>query len=116
MIEKGEFREDLLYRLNLIALHCRHCGSGARTSCARPTFLQNIGNVSPQQFGDRRRRDEMAARLQLARNIRELKHLIERTVLMSNKDILEIEDFTLPANAAGRRRQNFCRGRQHDVG
>jgi DNA-binding NtrC family response regulator len=98
MIEKGEFREDLLYRLNLIAIHLPALRERREDiPLLARHFLQNIGNVY--------RRNNLAISEAAIRwlqsfnwpgNIRQLKHLIERTVLMSNKDILEIEDFSLP--------------------
>ena len=32
-VKAGRFREDLLYRLNVVEVRCRRCASGARTSC-----------------------------------------------------------------------------------
>lgn len=98
MIEKGEFREDLLYRLNLIAIHLPALRERREdVPLLAQHFLQNIGNVY--------RRNHLAISAAAMRwlqsfnwpgNIRQLKHLIERTVLMSSKDTLEIEDFSLP--------------------
>ncbi len=98
MIEKGEFREDLLYRLNLIAIHLPALRERREDiPLLAQHFLQNIGNVY--------RRNNLAISEAAMRwlqgfnwpgNIRQLKHLIERTVLMSNKDVLAIEDFSLP--------------------
>ncbi|MGH7452374.1 MAG: sigma-54-dependent transcriptional regulator [bacterium] len=99
MIEKGAFREDLLYRLNLIALHIHPLRERRGDLPLLAThFLQNIGNVY-------RRHNLVISEAAMKwlqgfnwlGNIRQLKHLIERTVLMSSKDILEIEDFSLPA-------------------
>ncbi|MGH7598542.1 MAG: sigma 54-interacting transcriptional regulator, partial [bacterium] len=99
MIEKGEFREDLLYRLNLIALHLLPLRERREDiPLLAQHFLKNIGNVY--------RRNNLTISEAAMKwlqdfnwpgNIRQLKHLIEGTVLMSNKDILEIEDFYLPA-------------------
>ncbi|MCI0694292.1 sigma-54 dependent transcriptional regulator [candidate division KSB1 bacterium] len=98
MIERGDFREDLLYRLNLIAIHLPALRERREdVPLLARHFLQNIGNVY--------RRNNLAISAAAMRwlqsfnwpgNVRQLKHLIERTVLMSNKDVLEIEDFSLP--------------------
>jgi len=97
MIEKGEFREDLLYRLNLIAIHLPSLRERFEdTSVLAQHFLQNIGNVY--------RRNDLAisdAAMKWLQgfnwpgNIRQLKQVIERTVLMSNKVTLEVDDFAL---------------------
>lgn len=97
LIEKGLFREDLLYRLNLIAVHL----PALRDRCEdipllAEHFLQGLAKVY--------RRPALALNaaarkwLQTAPwpgNVRQLKHVIERTVLMSSKEILEVEDFEL---------------------
>jgi len=97
MIEKGDFREDLLYRLNLIAIHLPPLRERREDiPLLASHFLQNIGNVY--------RRNDLAISAVAMKwlqsfnwpgNIRQLKQLIERTVLMSAKDILEIQDFSL---------------------
>jgi DNA-binding NtrC family response regulator len=35
-------------------------------------------------------------------NVRELKHLIERTVLMTDADVIEVDDFALPSDVVSR--------------
>jgi DNA-binding NtrC family response regulator len=97
MIEKGEFREDLLYRLNLIAIHLPPLRERREdVPLLADQFVQNIGKVY--------RRNNLAINetalkwlqgLNWPGNIRQLKQLVERTVLMSNKDIFGVEDFSL---------------------
>jgi two-component system NtrC family response regulator len=98
MVEHSRFREDLLYRLNLIAVHLPPLRERrADIPALACHFLRSIGRVY-------RRNDlsisESALRwlagLSWAGNIRQLKQLIERTLLVSSKDVLEIDDFTLP--------------------
>ncbi|MCP4723394.1 MAG: sigma-54-dependent Fis family transcriptional regulator [bacterium] len=95
MVGKGEFREDLLYRLNLIALHIPPLRE--RPGDIPPLaiyFLQNIGKVY-------RRHDlsisdpalDWLTKQSYPGNIRQLRQLIERTVLLTNNNTLEIEDF-----------------------
>ena len=97
MVEAGEFREDLLYRLNLIAIHLpslrERSGDVPRLA---DRFVRSAGAVY-------RRNDlaiDPAARewlktLPWPGNIRQLKQLVERTVLMSTRNLLEVEDFIL---------------------
>jgi len=99
MIQQGAFREDLLYRLNLIALHLPPLRERrGDIPLLANHFLQSIAAIY------RRNNlliDDNAMRwlqsLPFPGNIRQLKQLIERTVLMTNKDQLDIEDFTLAA-------------------
>lgn len=98
MVEGGEFREDLLYRLNLISLHIpplreRREDIPILASC----FLDHIAGIY-------RRNDltisagamEWLKQLPWHGNVRELKHAIERAVLMSSGNVLDIENFRTP--------------------
>ncbi len=97
MVAQGQFREDLLYRLNLIAVHLPPLRE-------RPTdiallagyFLENIKSAYGR--GALTISDAALNWLQSLNwpgNIRQLKQLIERAILVSGKDILEVEDFLL---------------------
>lgn len=95
MVEQGAFREDLLYRINLINIHlpplrerpddipliAEHVLRHARDAYGRPGI-----QISDSAF----------AWLQAQPwpgNIRQLKHLIERAVLVTPRRVLEAEDF-----------------------
>jgi transcriptional regulator with PAS, ATPase and Fis domain len=100
MVSRGEFREDLLYRINLIAIHLpplRERPVDIPILAAR--FLQALGHVY--------RREQLslspAARRWLQTqawpgNVRQLRQWIERAVLVSGRDTLEIDDFTATAD------------------
>ncbi len=95
MVAKGAFREDLLYRINLITVHLPSLRE-------RPNdipllvefFVDNLRKiyhrprlqVSPGAL-------KWLKQLNLPGNIRQLKNLVERTVLVSYNDLLEIADF-----------------------
>ncbi|MFN0087285.1 MAG: sigma-54-dependent transcriptional regulator [Blastocatellia bacterium] len=97
MVAANEFREDLLYRLNLIAIHLpglRERASDIPLIAGR--FLETLSRVY--------RRPGISvspAALRWLRNqpwpgnIRQLRHTIERSVLISERDNLEIDDFAL---------------------
>jgi DNA-binding NtrC family response regulator len=96
MVADGEFREDLFYRINLIAitipplrdrpgdipLLVNHFVEKLRKTYKRPSL--RISNPAI----------EWMKRLSWPGNIRELKNLVERVILVSNKDVIELEDFT----------------------
>jgi DNA-binding NtrC family response regulator len=94
MIERGDFREDLLYRLNLIAVRIPPLRD-------RPMDIRILVNHFLQSIGKVYRRPEISitdAGTQLLQqlpwpgNIRELRQLIERVVLLSGKDLLDVAD------------------------
>jgi DNA-binding NtrC family response regulator len=96
LVTAGDFREDLYYRINLItvkipALRERpddipllvdHFLSNLKTTYKRSELRITRGAL------------EWLKDLPWPGNIRELKNLIERSVLVTNKDILDIDDFT----------------------
>ena len=111
MVSKGEFREDLLYRLNLISVNLPPLRerTGDIPLLARH-FLTNLGKV--YRSNTLTITSPALAWLQGREwpgNIRQLKHLIERTVLMSGKLELDAEDFlnTLEMEATGARRDSL---------
>lgn len=95
MIERGTFREDLLYRLNLISVHLpplRERSGDIRLLAEH--FLQNASrqyvrenlDIAPEAYRWLQSRP-------FTGNIRELKHCIERTVLLSQGNVLTVQDF-----------------------
>lgn len=95
MVREHTFREDLLYRINLITVHLpalrerredipllvRHFTE----CCCRNNKLPET-RVSDDAL-------EYLSRLPYPGNIRELKNLVERTVLVCGKDLLTAADF-----------------------
>ena len=94
MVEADEFREDLLYRLNLITLRV-------------PPLRERLGDLAPltnyflDKIGKVYRQDHLTMsqaaidrlkRLKWPGNIRELKQVIERAVLLSNSPTLDRDD------------------------
>lgn len=98
MVEQGGFREDLLYRLNLIAIHLpplRERSGDIRLLANH--FIQSIGRVYRRtnlSISDAALR--WLTGLPWPGNIRQLRQLIERTVLVTDRDVLEADDFMLP--------------------
>ena len=98
MIEEREFREDLLYRLNLIALHLPPLRERPDDIPVLANFfLENVANVyrrSRLSISDHAL--QWMQQLPWRGNIRQLKHTIERAVLMTSKSILDVEDIRMP--------------------
>jgi DNA-binding NtrC family response regulator len=95
LVARGEFREDLLYRINLMAIHLpplRERPDDIPVLASR--FLQRAGQIyerNPLTLSD-------AARGWLQAqpwpgNVRQLRQWVERAVLVSSHDRLEIADF-----------------------
>lgn len=95
MVAKGSFREDLFYRINLICLHL----PALRERSSDIPLLVNffLGNL--REIYNRPNLIVTKDALKWLKlvpfpgNIRQLKNLIERTVLVTAKDELQTEDF-----------------------
>ena len=103
MIQKGDFREDLYYRLNTIEIEV-------------PPLRERSGDIPElvrfflNKYGKKYHRAEInisdAALNKIVSyhwpgNIRELEHALERAIIMSESDILGSDDFLLRKGGAG---------------
>ncbi|MER2999364.1 sigma-54-dependent transcriptional regulator [Pontibacter populi] len=95
MVAEGKFREDLFYRINLITVKLPSLRERADDI---PLLVQYfMGNL--KKTYNRPKLSISKNALQwlkdqaLPGNIRELKNLVERTVLVSDNDLLEADDF-----------------------
>jgi two-component system, NtrC family, response regulator len=95
MVAEHKFREDLYYRINLITVHLPPLRE-------RPDdipllvdyFVHNLKTIyGRKELKMHPKAANWLKNLPLAGNIRELKNLVERTVLVAEKDLLEIRDF-----------------------
>lgn len=95
MLANGTFREDLLYRINLITIRLPSLRERVKDIPLLVNFfIKNLReiysrpslNVLPEAM-------KWLQQLHLPGNIRQLKNLVERSVLVSTKDTLGIEDF-----------------------
>lgn len=95
MVADGTFREDLLYRINLITVKLPALRE-------RPKDIPLLVNFFINNLKEIYNRPSLAVtkdamkwlqQLTLPGNIRQLKNLVERSVLVSRKDVLDIESF-----------------------
>ena len=100
MVASGLFREDLLYRINLINIHLPALRE-------RPSDIPLLVNFFINNMKEIYGRPDLSVapaslrwlkQLTLPGNIRQLKNLVERTVLISNKSELGIDDFQSQLN------------------
>jgi len=95
LVESGRFREDLFYRINLIALRLpplrdrrkdipllvRHFVENLKTIYGRPDM--EVTEAAIEWLKD----------FSWPGNVRQLKNIVERTVLVSSHDTLDVENF-----------------------
>jgi len=99
LVESGEFREDLLYRLNLISIHLPPLRerAGDIPLLARhflATAARAYGRPAPELTRDA---VDWLSRRRWPGNVRQLKQTLERAVLVSDAERLRGEDFRLLA-------------------
>ena len=103
-IADGRFREDLFYRLSVIPIHV----PPLRERIADiPTLVQHFVGVFSRENNRRLARFSPAALDALAQarwrgNIRELRNVVERLLIMSPGDVIEAEDVRAVARTDSR--------------
>ncbi|MGV3539391.1 MAG: sigma-54-dependent transcriptional regulator [Rufibacter sp.] len=95
MVAQGKFREDLYYRINLITVKLPALRERNQDI---PLLVQHFVNnlkktYHKQELQVSNKALKWLREQPLPGNIRELKNLVERTVLVSGKSLLEVEDF-----------------------
>lgn len=95
MVQKNEFRQDLLYRINTIEIHLPALRERIEDLEPLATHFLNvyarkynksIRSISPGAI-------KRMQKYQWPGNVRELQHAVERAVILSNKPALQAEDF-----------------------
>ncbi|MDB5088746.1 MAG: Transcriptional regulatory protein ZraR [Mucilaginibacter sp.] len=95
MVSRTTFREDLLYRINLITIYLPALRD-------RPKDIPLLVNYFIDNLKEIYRRPSLSVaagamkwlqQLPLPGNIRQLKNIVERTILVSKNDELDIDDF-----------------------
>ncbi len=95
MVKKGTFREDLFYRINLIQVKLPALRERSEDiPLIVQHFLNNVKSLyQREELSVSRKALNWLKELPYPGNIREIKNLVERTVLVSPKDHLDVEDF-----------------------
>jgi len=100
-IDKGSFREDLYYRLNVIPIRVPPLRERIDDI---PLLIETFINENAK--ANRSKKKEITPEaVQLLRrypwpgNVRELKNLVERLAIMVKKDVIEAVDLPMPYNA-----------------
>ncbi len=110
LIDKGLFREDLYYRINLIGIHLpplreRRSDIGVLAATFIDSLVQN-GTVGPTVIS--REATEWLSRQDFYGNVRELRNLVERTAILAGASVLLPDHFA--ANA-----ENIVRTETNDT-
>ncbi|MEL7531438.1 MAG: sigma-54 dependent transcriptional regulator [Bacteroidota bacterium] len=108
MVPEGLFREDLYYRINLISIRL----PSLRERSSDIPLLVDFYIRNLQQIYQRpalnvsKKALKWLTQYEFPGNIRQLKNLVERTVLMSSSDTLEAEDFQSQLGTPVRRKSD----------
>ena len=97
MVATGSFREDLLYRINLITVQLPALRERpGDIPLLVQFFINNLKTIyNRPSLNVTKAAMKWIQQLTLPGNIRQLKNLVERSVLVSRKDTLDIDDFRL---------------------
>ncbi|MDO3628317.1 sigma-54 dependent transcriptional regulator [Mucilaginibacter sp. BT774] len=95
MVDRRSFREDLLYRINLITVVLPPLRERSKDIPLLVSFfINNLKEIyNRPQLSVLPAAMKWLQALPLPGNIRQLKNLVERSILVSKKDVLDIDDF-----------------------
>lgn len=108
MVSTGTFREDLLYRINLITVTLPALRD-------RPNdiprlvefFINNLKQIyNRPELSVSKSAMKWLQQLPLPGNIRQLKNLVERSILISKRNVLEVDDFKLQLELSPQNKSN----------
>ncbi|MEM9723346.1 MAG: sigma-54 dependent transcriptional regulator [Bacteroidota bacterium] len=108
MVKKGSFREDLFYRINLIQVKLPALRERSEDiPLIVQHFLNNMkGLYQRDKLSVTRKALNWLKELPYPGNIREIKNLVERTVLVSPNDSLDVGDFQSQFQGTGIKRSS----------
>ncbi len=96
MVQKNEFREDLLYRINMVEIRVPQLKERIKDI---PLLLDYFLEIYSKKYKKKGLRVNQSTINKLSKypwpgNIRELQHAVERAVILSEDKILHFNDFT----------------------
>lgn len=98
-VGKGRFREDLLYRINVITLQVPNLRDRKEDiPLLVQYFLKKRVRSTERKTIDEKALDVLT-RYHWPGNVRELENVIERAAILSQKDVIGIDDLALPLGA-----------------
>lgn len=108
MVDKNEFRQDLYFRINTVEIHIPPLRERLEDI---PLLANHFLNIYRRKYKKPEMKISADAIKKLRKynwpgNIRELQHIIERTVIMSNSNILNANDFVLNISERNSMNQN----------
>ncbi|HAE42765.1 MAG TPA: sigma-54-dependent Fis family transcriptional regulator [Clostridiales bacterium] len=99
MVNEGQFREDLFYRLNILPIEIPPLRE--RLDDIKPLAELFLSQFNKKYRTEKKLNDEVIHSLEnysWPGNIRELKNIIERLVITSNTDILDLQSINIQKN------------------
>jgi two-component system, NtrC family, response regulator HydG len=99
MVAKGEFRQDLLYRINTVEIHIPPLRERPEDI---PLLLEHFLKIFSRKYNKPAMRISAATTKKFEKyrwpgNVRELQHAIERALIMSESQTLQPTDFFFPS-------------------
>lgn len=109
LVESGEFREDLLYRINTIEIRLpplRERLDDLPALAAHFISMASRKYRTPERSIDGKALEALASHAWPG-NVRELSHTVERAVLLGEGDVLTADDFSFTSAPAGPQAQTL---------
>jgi two-component system, NtrC family, response regulator GlrR len=108
-VQTGRFRQDLYYRLNVIPIQLPPLRERVEDIplLARHFLTRYAGEFNKSKLSFSPNALELLSQYDWPGNVRELEHLVERTVALSELEVIEGDDLNLPRKATAERPTSF---------